>query len=289
MSLVNVHEELPALKNILINDEKIVNPTTKKYDLRIGLLNLMPTKPVTEEQFLRLIGNSAYNCQLDFIRLAVHNSKNVDKEYLEKFYKDFEEIKEEKYDAFIITGAPVEQLEFSQVDYWESLKEVFDWIKKNDIAGIYICWGAQAGLYHHYNIKKELYKEKIFGIYDHEINTTNALFKNIPTSIAIPQSRYTGIDTEELSKISKLVAVDSNESIGSSIFVSEDSKEVFILGHLEYDTDTLEKEYLRDKDRGLTTKKPTCYYSNGEINNRWHENAKVFYKNWINFLAENKK
>lgn len=289
MPVVNVHRDLPALENILKNDEKIFNSKTDKYDLRIGLLNLMPTKPVTEEQFLRLIGNSKYNCQLDFIRLSSHISKNVDKEYLEKFYKDFEDIKEEKYDAFIITGAPVEQLEFSQVDYWESLKEVFSWIKKNDIASIYICWGAQAGLYYHYDVKKELYKEKIFGIYDHEIQTTNPLFKDIPTSIAIPQSRYTGIDVEQLSKVSNLVAVDSNDSIGSSIFVSEDSKEVFILGHLEYDTDTLEKEYLRDKDRGLATKKPACYYSNGKINNRWHENAKTFYKNWLELVAKNKK
>ncbi|MDO4814301.1 MAG: homoserine O-succinyltransferase [Gemella sp.] len=288
MTLVNVHRELPALKNILLNNPRIIDETSRDHDLRIGLLNLMPTKPVTEEQFLRLLGDNDYKCQLDFIRIASYKSKNVDEEYLEKFYKDFSEIQTEKYDGFIITGAPVEKLAFDEVKYWEKLKEIFAWIKEKNIPTIYICWGAQAGLYHHYGIDKELYEEKIFGVYDHQIKTSNPLFEGIASTIAIPQSRYTGIDVEKLNKDGKLIAVDINPEIGASIFTSSDNKEIFILGHLEYDTNTLEIEYLRDKDKGLDTKEPLCYYLNGKINNRWKEPAKVFYKNWINFLANNK-
>lgn len=289
MTLVNVHRELPAIKNILATDKNLVDTTSEKYDLRIGLLNLMPTKPVTEEQFLRLIGNNEYKCQLDFVRIASHKCKNVDEGYLQEFYKDFEEIKNEKYDGFIVTGAPVEKLDFTEVKYWEPLKEIFAWIKEKNIPTIYICWGAQAGLFYHYGVDKELYEEKIFGVYDHELKTNNILFKNIESNIAIPQSRYTGINVEKLNKEENLITIDSNPEIGASIFTSKDSKEVFILGHLEYDTDTLEKEYLRDRDKGLDTKEPLCYYLNGKINNRWNNTAKIFYKNWIDFLVENKE
>ncbi|EOT44163.1 homoserine O-succinyltransferase [Enterococcus columbae] len=253
--------------------------------LKLLLLNLMPNKLDTELQFLRLISQSPLQIDLDFLRVASHEAKNVSAHHLLKYYLELKDVKDKCYDGLIITGAPVETLAFEQVDYWEELKQIMDWSKTNVTSVIHICWGAQAGLYYHYGIDKIMYEQKLFGIYPQELQIHHRLFRGFDDRFYGPQSRYTGINESQIQP-EKLKVVASNPDIGATILISADDHDIFLLGHFEYDTDSLKKEYLRDKKRGLDTALPVNYFENDQIEGRvfncWRGNAHLLYHNWIN-------
>ncbi|HPJ01005.1 MAG TPA: homoserine O-succinyltransferase, partial [Enterococcus sp.] len=221
--------------------------------LRLLLLNLMPNKIDTEIQLLRLISQSPLQIDVDFLKLVSHTHKNTSPNHLSKFYLSFEEIKNTCYDGLIITGAPVETLPFEEVDYWQELVKVMDWSQTNTTSVIHICWGAQAGLYHHYKVEKIQYEQKLFGIYPQRLNISHRLFRGFDDIFMGPQSRYTGIDESQIQE-EQLRIVAANDEIGATILISTDDHNIFLLGHFEYDTDSLQREYLRDQQRGLATK-----------------------------------
>lgn len=266
-----------------INNERAIHQDIRP--LHFLILNLMPNKIATETQLLRLISQSPLQIEVDFLKIASHEHKHTSLHHLNKFYLEFEQIKKQNYDALIITGAPVETLPFEEVDYWEELKSILDWSQLHTTSTLYICWGAQAGLFYQYGVEKILYKEKLFGIYPQKIAQQHRLFRGFDDRFNTPQSRYTGINDAQINP-NRLQVIASNEEIGPSILVSNDEHDVFLLGHFEYDTDTLDKEYKRDLDRGLKTEIPENYYHYNNpkdpIINCWRAHAFLFYHNWIN-------
>jgi homoserine O-succinyltransferase len=252
--------------------------------LRLLLLNLMPNKIDTEIQLLRLISQSPLQIDVDFLKLVSHTHKNTSPNHLSKFYLSFEEIKNACYDGLIITGAPVETLPFEEVDYWQELVKVMDWSQSNTTSVIHICWGAQAGLYHHYKVEKIQYEQKLFGIYPQRLNISHRLFRGFDDIFMGPQSRYTGIDESQIQE-EQLRIVAANDEIGATILISTDDHNIFLLGHFEYDTDSLQREYLRDQQRGLATKLPVNYFEDEgltKVTNCWRGNAHLLYHNWLN-------
>jgi homoserine O-succinyltransferase len=252
--------------------------------LRLLLLNLMPNKIDTEIQLLRLISQSPLQIDVDFLKLVSHTHKNTSPNHLSKFYLSFEEIKNACYDGLIITGAPVETLPFEEVDYWQELVKVMDWSQTNTTSVIHICWGAQAGLYHHYKVEKIQYEQKLFGIYPQRLNISHRLFRGFDDIFMGPQSRYTGIDESQIQE-EQLRIVAANDEIGATILISTDDHNIFLLGHFEYDTDSLQREYLRDQQRGLATKLPVNYFEDEgltKVTNCWRGNAHLLYHNWLN-------
>jgi len=252
--------------------------------LRLLLLNLMPNKIDTEIQLLRLISQSPLQIDVDFLKLVSHTHKNTSPNHLSKFYLSFEEIKNTCYDGLIITGAPVETLPFEEVDYWQELVKVMDWSQTNTTSVIHICWGAQAGLYHHYKVEKIQYEQKLFGIYPQRLNISHRLFRGFDDIFMGPQSRYTGIDESQIQE-EQLRIVAANDEIGATILISTDDHNIFLLGHFEYDTDSLQREYLRDQQRGLATKLPVNYFEDEsltKVTNFWRGHAHLLYHNWLN-------
>ncbi|MGM0238950.1 homoserine O-succinyltransferase [Enterococcus sp. AZ103] len=250
--------------------------------LKFAIVNLMPKKIETELQLLRLISQSPLQIEVDFVQMASHQAKNISASYLETFYLTFPEMKENYYDGLIITGAPVEKLPFEAVDYWQELEEIMAWSQSHVTSNLHICWGAQAGLYHHYQVEKTNYQEKVFGIFENQIQEDDRLIRGFSDCFFSPQSRYTGVNATQIAE-QPLKIVANHPELGPLILVSEDRNNVFVLGHLEYDTDTLEQEYLRDKAKGLATRAPVNYYQTGnEIKNSWRSEACLFYHNWVN-------
>lgn len=253
--------------------------------LKLLIVNLMPNKIDTEIQLLRLISQSPLQIEVDFLKLMSHDSKNVSPNHLEKFYLDFSQIKAQSYDGAIITGAPVETLPFESVDYWEELQQIMNWSQTNVTSVIHICWGAQAGLYHHYGIDKVSYDEKLFGIYPQRLKTKHRLFRGFDDVFAGPQSRYTGINEDQIDE-KHLRTIAADDEIGATILISTDDHNIFLLGHFEYDTDSLKNEFERDREKGLTTALPVNYFTNDDpkcgVINRWRGNAHLLYHNWLN-------
>lgn len=253
--------------------------------LKLLLLNLMPNKIDTELQFLRLISQSPLQIDLDFMKVASHEAKNVSANHLAKYYLELKDVQDTCYDGLIITGAPVEKLAFEDVDYWEELQQIMQWSKTHVTSVIHICWGAQAGLYYHFGIDKIMYKQKLFGIYSQELQIDHRLFRGFDDRFYGPQSRYTGINEKQINP-ANLKIVASHPTIGATILISADDHDIFLLGHFEYDTDSLKKEYLRDQQHGLSTALPVDYFENNDVNGRifncWRGNAHLLYHNWIN-------
>lgn len=252
--------------------------------LRFLLLNLMPNKIDTEIQLLRLISQSPLQIDVDFLKLISHKNKNTSPNHLSKFYLSFEEILNQSYDGLIITGAPVETLPFEEVDYWEELVQIMDWSQTNTTSVIHICWGAQAGLYHHYGVEKIPYDQKLFGIYPQRLKINHRLFRGFDDVFVGPQSRYTGIKEEQIDE-EKLRIVASDEEIGATILISADDHNIFLLGHFEYDTDSLKDEYLRDLNKGINPQFPVNYFDDEKTmttTNCWRGNAHLLYHNWLN-------
>ena len=259
--------------------------------LRILVLNLMPLKKPTEIQLLRLIGDSAIQCEVDFAHTVTHEAKNTDASYLEKNYLCFDEIKDNYYDGLLVTGAPVEQVEFEEVDYWPELVQYLEWARSHVFSVLHFCWGAQAGLHHYYGVQKRLLPAKLFGIYPYALTFRHhPLLRGFDDRYFIPQSRHTSIDDEAVNRNPFLVVLSRSAEHGNNIIATRDIRRVFILGHFEYDRRTLEQEYIRDKNKGLEIAVPENYYPNNDPTQRphfiWCSYAHLFYHNWINLVYQ---
>ena len=288
-----VPKDIPASKilqaeNIFVMNEKRAAVQDIR-PLEIAIVNLMPTKIVTETQLMRLLSNSPLQVNITLVSTASYVGKNTPAEHLEKFYRSFDEIKDRTFDGMIITGAPVEDLEFSEVKYWNELEEIFEFAKTHVTSTMFICWGAQAALYYYYGIKKYPLKQKLFGIFEHKkIVEFDKLLKGTDDRFFMPHSRHSTIREEDVKANKHLVLLASSEKAGASVIRSKDNKFVFITGHVEYDRDTLEKEYLRDKEKGLDIALPENYYTDktcGTINMCWASTANLIYMNWLNHFV----
>jgi homoserine O-succinyltransferase len=258
--------------------------------LRILILNLMPKKIETETQLARLLGNSPLQVEPTLIRTSSHQSKNVAEEHLLAFYKTFNDIKSEKFDGMIITGAPVEHLEFEQVEYWQELCDIMEWSKSNVHSTFHICWGAQAGLYYHFGIPKVPLDKKMFGVFAHTADyKRSTLFRGFDDVFYVPHSRHSAVRREDLEKVPELKILASSEKAGVYAVSSKHGRQIFITGHSEYDRDTLKKEYLRDKNLGKPIEVPENYFPDDdpdkEPHAKWRSHATLLYANWLNYFV----
>lgn len=275
-------------ENIFIMEDK----RASEQDIRpieIAIVNLMPTKIETETQLLRLVGNTPLQVNLSFIKMKTYESQNTSKSHLDKFYVSFEDIKNKKFDAMIITGAPVEKMDFEEVIYYEELKKIFDFSNSNVTSTLFICWGAQAGLNYFYGIDKLLLDEKLFGVFENErAESFDPLLKGMDDVFQIPMSRYTKLNDLQIDLIEDLAVLAKSDECGYSIIKDKNNKRIFFTGHSEYDRYTLKNEYLRDKERGLDTKPPKNYFKDekfDEVNVTWTSSANLLYYNWLNYYV----
>jgi homoserine O-succinyltransferase len=259
--------------------------------LRILILNLMPLKKPTELQLLRLIGDSAIQVEVDFCHTATHESTHTDPSYLEKYYLTFKDIKNNYYDGLIITGAPVETIDFEKVDYWPEFVDYLEWARSHVFSVLQFCWGAQAGLYHYYGISKRLLPQKLFGIYPYTLTVKHhPLLRGFDDRYYIPQSRHTSIDDKKVDETEDLLVLSRSAGNGINIVCTHDMRRIFILGHFEYDRRSLETEYYRDKNKGLKIAIPENYYPDNDDTQKprfiWCSYAHLFYHNWINMVYQ---
>lgn len=286
-----IPKDIPAYKTL--EDENVFVMHTERantQDIRpvdILILNLMPTKIVTETQLARLLANTPLQVNLTFIHPSGHISKNTDQSHLDKFYTTFEEIKDRHFDGMVITGAPVETIPFEEVDYWNELKEIFDYSKTHVTSTMFICWGAQAALYYFYGINKYPLDKKLFGIYPHRKAVIHEVLLNgIDDVFYVPQSRHTYNREEDLLSNENLIPLGSSKLCGTTILKSKHNNQFFILGHLEYDKETLKLEYERDLNKGLEIEKPINYFTeDGDIDVKWRSTANILYYNWLNYYV----
>lgn len=258
--------------------------------LKILLLNLMPTKIATETQFSRLLGNSPLQVEMDLLQTASHKASHVAESHMLSFYKTFDDVKQQKFDGMVITGAPVEMLDFADVGYWDELCSIMEWSKTHVTSTLHICWAAQAGLYYHYGVKKILLPQKLFGIYPHTADYKNSmLLRGFDDVFMVPQSRYTTMAREDIEKIDGLKILASSEETGVCIASSKKGRQIFVTGHLEYDADTLKKEYERDRAKGLATAIPKNYFPDDDPEKEppatWRSHANLLYSNWLNYFV----
>lgn len=258
--------------------------------LKIGILNLMPTKITTETQILRSLSNTPLQIEAEFITVSSHESKNTPPEHLIAFYKSFEEIRDHNFDGFIITGAPVEQLEFSEVDYWNELCEIMEWTKSHVHSTLHICWGAQAGLFYHYGVPKYPLSEKMSGIFTHRLLTPKSrLFHGFDGEFLAPHSRHTEVRAEDIAKIPELKLMAVSDEAGVYAVGSTDGRQFFVMGHSEYDANTLDTEYRRDLEKGLNPQIPRHYYPDDNPANtpilRWRAHSTLLFTNWLNYYV----
>ena len=282
-------KEILERENIFVMDEHRATHQDIR-PIRIGLLNLMPLKEETELQILRSLSNTPLQVDVVFVHVASHQSKNTATSHLNKFYVTFEEIKKEKFDGFIITGAPVEQMPFEEVDYWEELKQIMEWTKTNVTSTLHLCWGAQAGLYYHYGIDKVQLDEKLFGIFRHRVlNRKIPLVRGFDDVFLAPHSRHTDVPIEKIRADERLMILAESEKAGAFLTMAEDGRQIFVMGHPEYDRVTLDKEYKRDKEKGLPIKMPENYYENDDDTKKplltWRATANNLYTNWLNYYV----
>ncbi len=291
---IKIQSDLPACK--ILEKENIFVMTEKRAasqdirPLKIAIVNLMPTKEVTETQLLRLLGNTPLQIEISLVRMEQHSSKNTDEMYLDKFYIPSSELFKQKFDGMIITGAPVEQLEFEEVDYWKELCEIMDYAKENVYSTLYVCWGSFAGLYHLYGIKKYGLERKMSGIFMNERCVEGEpLMRGFDDTFPIPQSRHTTLHKEDVLACKDLVILAESAEAGVTIIKSKDNREIFMTGHLEYDTLTLAQEFYRDIDKGMKVPLPKNYFpmniANRMPTSYWRATAHLFYSNWLNYYV----
>lgn len=291
---IKIPNELPAVKTL--NDENIFVMTETRATvqdirpLKIVLLNLMPLKIDTETQLSRLLGNSPLQVELELICTKSHTSKNTSEEHLLAFYKHFDDIKNKKFDGMIITGAPVEHLEFEEVDYWNELCEIMEWTKTNVHSTFHICWGTQAALYYHYGIKKYPLDKKMFGVFKHTVERKSSmLFRGFDDEFLVPHSRHTTVLREDIEKVPELRILSTSKEAGVYAVSTDGGRQIFITGHSEYDADTLKKEYLRDKNAGLPIELPVNYFPQNNDTLQplctWRSHANLIYSNWLNYYV----
>lgn len=290
-----IDKELPAYK-ILAEERIFVMDKERAYsqDIRpieIAILNLMPTKETTETQFMRLLSNSPLQVNITLIKTATYRSTHTEESHLSKFYKNFADVKSRKFDGMIITGAPVENMDFEDVAYWNEFKEILNWTTANVTSTLFICWGAQAALHYFYGIQKHPLKEKCFGIFAHRKvadSEIEPLMRGISDEFHMPHSRHTIIYAEDIKHVKELKILAYSKRAGASIVKSLDNRRVFVMGHMEYDRDTLKKEYERDLSKGLPIKPPVNYFTDGEMREvkmNWSSTSNLFYTNWLNYCV----
>lgn len=291
---IKIPNDLPAVQTLA--EENIFVMTEKRAitqdirPLRILILNLMPKKIETETQLSRILGNTPLQIELTLIRTASHESKNTAQEHLLAFYKTFDEVKEEKFDGMIITGAPVELKEFEEVDYWPELCRIMEWSKKNVHSVLHICWGAQAGLYYHYGIQKHLLPKKLFGVYPHKADYPHSmLLRGFDSTFYAPHSRYTTVKREDIEKDSRLRILASSDEAGVHIVYANNGRQFFVMGHSEYDPLTLDSEFRRDRAAGLDTLPPENYYVDNDPEKEpivsWRAHGSLLFTNWLNYFV----
>ena len=282
-------KEILEKENIFVMDEnRAIHQDIRP--LQLILCNLMPLKEDTELQILRMLSNTPLQINLTFLKMSSHEAKNTSTSHLNKFYENFEDIKDKNYDGLIITGAPIEKLPFEEVDYWQELTEVMDWSDTHVTSTIYLCWGAQAGLYHHYGINKYPLEKKISGIFEHQVHNRKCpLLRGFDDVFLAPHSRYTTVSAEEIEANDKLTILAESEEAGVFLVLAEDGKRIFVLGHPEYDRLTLDYEYKRDLGKGLNIQMPKHYYTNDDPGTRplltWRSHANNLYTNWLNYYV----
>ena len=291
---VKIPSSLPAVEilkaeNIFVMDDLRAS-TQDIRPLKLLILNLMPLKIVTETDLLRLISNTPLQIELDFMSVSGHISRNTPLEHIDTFYKDFDEIRSQNYDGMIITGAPVETMDFEQVDYWPELCEIMDFSETNVYSTLHVCWGAQAGLYYHWGVPKYMMEKKLSGVYRHRVVHKNSiLFRGFDDTFMVPHSRYTTVRREDILAHPEMKILAESDEAGVYAISTHGGRQIFITGHSEYDADTLEKEYLRDKAAGLHPDVPCNYYPDDDDTRApicsWRSSANLLYCNWLNYFV----
>lgn len=291
---IKIQKDLPAgeileRENIFVMDEH----RARHQDIRpieIGILNLMPLKEETELQLLRALSNTPLQVDVTFLMVSNHESKNTHTSHLNKFYYHFSQVKDRKFDGLIITGAPVEQMEYEEVDYWQEFQEICQWTKTNVTSTMHLCWGAQAGLYYHYGIPKHPLPHKVFGVYEHRVlNRKIPLVRGFDDYFMAPHSRHTEVRKEDIERHQELTILAESSQAGVFLLLDEDGKKIFVMGHPEYDRVTLHKEYMRDLGKGLPIEIPKNYYPQDDSSQRprlqWRSHANNLYSNWLNYYV----
>ncbi|BBB75636.1 homoserine O-acetyltransferase MetA [Bacillus anthracis] len=289
-----IDKDLPARK--VLQEENIFVMTKERAEtqdiraLKIAILNLMPTKQETEAQLLRLIGNTPLQLDVHLLHMESHLSRNVAQEHLTSFYKTFRDIENEKFDGLIITGAPVETLSFEEVDYWEELKRIMEYSKTNVTSTLHICWGAQAGLYYHYGVPKYPLKEKMFGVFEHEVREQHVkLLQGFDELFFAPHSCHTEVRENDIRGVKELTLLANSEEAGVHLVIGPEGRQVFALGHSEYSCDTLKQEYERDRQKGLNIDVPKNYFKHNNPNEkplvRWRSHGNLLFSNWLNYYV----
>ena len=291
---IKIPNELPAYKTLTDENIFIMNETRAATQdirpLRIAIVNLMPTKIDTETQLLRLLGNTALQVEVELVMMQSHESKNTSKEHLLAFYKTFNEIKNENFDGMVITGAPVELLPYEEVEYWNELCGIMEWSKHHVHSTLHICWGAQAGLYYHFGIPKQILDKKMFGVFPHKVVHKNSiLFRGFDDVFMVPHSRRTTVLTEDIEKEKRLKILAASDEAGVYALSTDNGRQIFIMGHSEYDAQTLNKEYVRDKNAGLPIDKPKNYFPDDDDTLApivsWRSCANLLFSNWLNYFV----
>ncbi|KAJ48886.1 homoserine O-succinyltransferase [Clostridium tetanomorphum] len=289
-----IPETLPASKILTEENVFVMHEDRALHQdirpLKIAILNLMPTKIQTETQLLRLLSNIPIQVDIKLLRIEEHKSKNTSQEHLERFYYSFKEVEDEKFDGMIITGAPIEHLNFQDVDYWNELKEIMDFTKKNVTSTIHICWAAQAGLYHHFRIPKYPLDKKIFGVFNHKVLDKKVkLLRGFDNEFYVPHSRHTQILRRDIERVKDLKVLAESDEAGIYIVISKDERQIFITGHPEYDPLTLKLEYERDILKGAPIEVPKNYFLNDdpakEVIVKWRAHANLLFSNWLNYYV----
>lgn len=291
---LKIPDTLPAIKILEEENIFVMNETRASHQdirpLKIIILNLMPLKISTETDLLRLLSNSPLQIEIDFMKIKGHEPRNTPSEHMKEFYRDFDQLKNKKYDGMIITGAPVEQLPFEEVTYWNEMKQILDWAQHHVTSSLFICWAAQAALFHYYKVPKYPLDKKMFGVFKHT-NTNNQLpiFRGFDDEFYIPHSRHTEIRAEDIEKLDALEIIATSEIAGVSIVKAKNGKQLFITGHSEYSRHTLDGEYKRDKAKKLPIEMPLNYYADNNPENspvmRWKSTANLFFSNWLNYYV----
>ena len=291
---IRTQNDLPA-KAILENENIFVMDENRAMHqdirpLEIAILNLMPLKEDTEVQLLRALSNTPLQVNITFLQTESYVSTHTAANHLNQFYLYFRDVKDKRFDGMIITGAPIEHLDFEEVDYWKELTDIMDWSKTNVTSTLHICWGAQAGLYYHYDVAKIWLEEKISGVYMHRVlNRKNPLVRGFDDVFLAPHSRHTASSPEDIRKNDDLIILATSDEVGGLIVMSKDGSKIFVLGHLEYDRLTLDNEYKRDMGKGLNPKMPYNYYQNDNVEIRpyltWRATSNCLYSNWLNYFV----
>ena len=291
---IQIPNDLPAAEVLQKENIFVMKQTRAETQdvrpLEIVLLNLMPTKIVTETQLSRMLGNTPLQVHLELMMLSSHKPKNTPEEHLLAFYKTFDDLKDRKFDGMVITGAPVENMPFEKVNYWQELTKIMEWSKDHVHSTFHICWGAQAGLYYHYGINKKQLSEKLFGVFPHKADYKHAiLLRGFDDEFWVPHSRHTTIDRADIEAVPGLKILASSEEAGVYIVMNKEGRQIFVTGHSEYDSDTLEREYFRDKYAGLPIQVPKNYYPDDDDSKapivRWRGHGNLLYSNWLNYFV----